>query len=202
MNIKDELSQMHTVFEHIYQHKKWVADYENAPSLSGPGSFPENAEYWLSFLKKFITENKIQTVVDYGCGDFIIYQNFNWGTIDYTGIDISPIAIDLARKNSQNKSNLKFVCEQTLDIPSADLLIIKDVLGHWSGLRTTRRLGDKRFLITDFLSNNLAKFKHIIIVDAAKSVIDDFFPKEFTPKKEIIPFGGSKGKKTLYVYTS
>jgi SAM-dependent methyltransferase len=200
MNLDDELSQMESVFEICYDRKKWIKDYENAPSVSGPGSFPEHAEYWLSRLKNFLQENKIRSVVDYGCGDFAIYKNFDWQDIDYLGIDISPTAIDLAKKNAPDKSNIKFILDKTIDLPKADLLIVKDVLGHWSGLRSTRLLGDKRYLITEFLSLNLKKFKSIIIVDGAKSVIDDFFPDTFKPIIEIIPFGGSKGKKTLYTF--
>lgn len=196
----EELDKMQEVFEKIYLSKKWVKNCENPTSISGPGSFPEVTGNWLTRLQNFVQENQISSVVDYGCGDFVVYKNFDWKTIKYTGIDISPAAIQLAKMNAPSTENFTFICEKTLDLPAADLLIIKDVLGHWSGLRTTRDLGDKRYLITDFLYYNMQKFKYILIVDAIHQVIEEYFPKKFKPAKEVLLFGGPKDKKLLYIY--
>lgn len=196
-----ELDKMQEVFEEIYLTKKWVKGRENPASLSGPGSFPEAVEKWMQRLEIFLKEKNISSVVDYGCGDFAVYKNFDWMNIKYTGIDISQHAIDLAKRNAPSTANFNFICDKTFDLPSADLLIIKDVLGHWNGLRSTRDLGDKRYLITDFLSSNMNKFKFVLIVDAIHQVIEDYFPKKFQPVKEILPFGGTKDKKSLYIYT-
>jgi len=199
--MNNDLDKMQEVFEEIYITQKWVQGRENPESLSGPGSFPEVVVNWINRLQNFLHEKKINSVVDYGCGDFVVYKNFDWMNIQYTGIDISQKAIELAKINAPARENFKFICDKTFDLPTADLLIIKDVLGHWSGLRSTRDLGDKRYLITDFLSSNMPKFKYILIVDAIHQVIEDYFPKKFVPVKEILPFGGTKDKKSLYIYT-
>jgi len=192
---------MKEVFETIYQEQRWVKGRENIESLSGPGSFPSVAINWLEKLKNYIQDNNIKSVVDYGCGDFAVYTNFDWNGVDYLGIDISDTAIKLAERNSIGRATVKFICEDTMTVPTADLLIVKDVFGHWSGLRTTAELGDLRNLITDFLKENLFKFKHVLIVDAHDQVIEDFFPENFKPQEEFVNFGGKKLKK-LYIYKS
>ena len=194
-------SLMKEVFERIYRDRRWVKDRKDIESLSGPGSFPSKAANWLLKLNSYIEENNIKTVVDYGCGDFAMYNEFDWAGVEYLGIDISEIAIDLAKKNSTGRERIKFICEDTMTVTSADLLIVKDVFGHWSGLRTTIELGDQRHLITDFLKENMSKFKHILILDAHQQVIEDFFPDNFNPQEEYVKFGG-KGLKKLYIYKS
>jgi SAM-dependent methyltransferase len=192
---------MKEVFERIYQEKRWVKDREDIESLSGPGSFPSKAVNWLARLNSYIQDNNIKSVVDYGCGDFAIYTNFDWTGVEYLGIDISETAIELAKKNSTGREGITFICEDTMTVPSADLLIVKDVFGHWSGLRTAAGLGDQRPLITDFLKENVSKFKHILILDAHQQVIEDFFLDNFNPLEEHVKFG-RKGLKKLYIYKS
>jgi SAM-dependent methyltransferase len=192
---------MKTVFESIYQEGRWILNRENVESLSGPGSFPSVVGEWISTLKSYVEENSIKSVVDYGCGDFAIYKNFDWSNVDYLGIDISELALELARKNSEGRTTVKFLQQDSLTVPPADLLIVKDVFGHWSGRRSTFDLGDLRHLITDFLKENLHKFKHVLILDAHDQVIEDYFTDEFKPDSKLIRIGTKKYKK-LYIYKS
>jgi len=198
---KKEITFMKDVFETIYQEQRWVKGRENIESVSGPGSYPSVVGEWLSKLQSYIEENNIKSVVDYGCGDFAIYKNFDWSNIDYLGVDISELALNLAKKNSEGRTTVRFLQQDSLIVPPADLLIVKDVFGHWSGRRSTWDLGDLRHLITNFLKENLHKFKHVLILDAHDQVIEDYFIEEFKPESQLIRFGTKKFKK-LYIYKS
>ena len=193
------MKTMSEVFENIYKNKTWVKTIENPSSLSGPGSFPEIVENYLKFIKNLLDIYPIKSVVDYGCGDCAIYKNFDWGNINYTGVDVSSTAINLAKVNLKKQNNVSFFCGEILDLPPADLLIVKDVLGHWSGRKTASGLGDQRSLITEFLNLNKKNFSIILVADGAdRSIIESFLPPEFLEEQLVIRIGG--GKKILYLY--
>lgn len=198
-------------FEKIYKDKAFVDQYENPVSLSGPGSFPENNKNYFLFLKEFLNKNNIKSVVDYGCGDFKLYKDFPWNDIKYLGIDVSETAINIANDYSNN--NIKFLCKETIDLPKADLLLVKDVFGHWlpdsstnidiiKGVKKQKeiQLGDYSNLITDFLNINVSKFKYIIIVDNLNGGIEKYFPESFKHNKIKIRFTGKYVEKDKKVY--
>ena len=198
-------------FEKIYKDKAFVDQYENPVSLSGPGSFPENNKNYFLFLKEFLSKNNIKSVVDYGCGDFQLYKDFPWNDIKYLGIDVSETAINIANNYSNN--NIKFLCKETIDLPEADLLLVKDVFGHWlldsssnvdiiKGVKKQKeiQLGDYSNLITDFLNINVSKFKYIIIVDNLNGDIEKYFPESFKHNKIKIRFTGKYVEKNKKVY--
>jgi|APGre2960657373_1045057.scaffolds.fasta_scaffold59875_2 SAM-dependent methyltransferase len=198
-------------FEKIYKDKAFVDQYENPVSLSGPGSFPENNKNYFLFLKEFLNKNNIKSVVDYGCGDFKLYKDFPWNDIKYLGIDVSETAINIANDYSNN--NIKFLCKETIDLPEADLLLVKDVFGHWlpdsstnidiiNGVKKQKeiQLGNYYNLITDFLNINVSKFKYIIIVDNLNGGIEKYFPESFKHNKIKIRFTGKYVEKDKKVY--
>ena len=198
-------------FEKIYKDKAFVDQYKTPTSLSGPGSFPENNKNYFLFLKEFLNKNNIKSVVDYGCGDFKLYKDFPWNDIKYLGIDVSETAINIANDYSNN--NIKFLCKETIDLPEADLLLVKDVFGHWlpdsstnidiiEGVKKQKeiQLGDYSNLITDFLNINVSKFKYIIIVDNLNGGIEKYFPESFKHNKIKIRFAGKYVEKDKKVY--
>lgn len=188
------MKSMTQVFEEIYKTKAWVNKYTNAPSLSGPESFPGVTATYHALLKNFIEQHSIKSVVDYGCGDNAVYEGFDWNNTAYTGIDVSQTAIDLAQQRYPTHT---YVCTETLDLPAADLLLCKDVLGPWSGIRSTQGLGDQRHLITEWLNLNYDKFPFIIITDGEKSQIDKYFPAHAKFNAQHIMFG--KKQKKIYI---
>jgi SAM-dependent methyltransferase len=186
---------MTEIFEKIYQTGAWVVKHVDPPSLSGPGSFPQYAVEYQKFLKVFLTKNNIQSVVDYGCGDTAVYHGFDWSAIKYTGIDVSATAIKLARDKHPDKN---FICTETMDVPAADMLIVKDVFGHWSGEKSTLGLGNQYHKITEFLNINHHKFKCVLIVDGGE--LGEYFPKDFSYRVEQIKF--KKKTKILHIKES
>ena len=186
------MKSMTEIFEEIYQSGSWVTKHHDPSSLSGPESFPSRAKEYYKFLNQFLSKNSIRSVVDYGCGDTGVYDEFDWQNIQYTGIDVSPTAISRARARHPDKT---FICEETLTVPSADLLIVKDVFGHWSGERSTDGLGNQLHKITEFLNINQHKFRCVLIVDGGD--LSEYFPVEFKYHIEEIKF--LKKTKTLHI---
>src|SRR5215831_14317353 len=58
-------------FDRIYRTEAWGAT-EGEAFCSGFGSEQKYAEPYVAWVKRFIDENRIRTVVDLGCGDFRI----------------------------------------------------------------------------------------------------------------------------------
>ena len=151
---------METTFTNIYENNSWgdnkISDYKGS---SGPGSTIDfNKDNYIPFLKSFITNNNIKSVVDLGCGDFIcgksIYDDLD---VVYKGYDVydSVIKYNMGNHSSEKYSfeTLDF-CNNRESIASADICILKDVLQHW-------RLG-YIYPFLDYLVRS-KKFKFILI---------------------------------------
>ena len=113
------------VFDFIYANNIWK-------SGSGPGSSKHATRDYRKFLQDFLRTNDIRTVVDVGCGDWQFSQHIDWTGIDYLGVDVSKIvASSLSRFCSEN---IRFAALDAVNerLPAADLLLVKDVLQHWS----------------------------------------------------------------------
>jgi hypothetical protein len=72
----------------------------------------------------------------------------------YKGYDIAKTVID-SNKKKHEKENVKFNHITDINkIEPADLLIVKDVMIHWTNER-----------VTDFLTNILPKFKYALLTE-------------------------------------
>jgi len=120
------------VFSTIYETAEWGTN-EDGKGYSGEGSLVKNALPYIKFLKDFIVENKIKSVVDLGCGDWTFTKTIDWSGVDYTGIDVVPSVLQ-NNKRLYSKPNVRFICADAtkVKIPKADLLICKEVLQHLS----------------------------------------------------------------------
>jgi len=98
---------------------------------SGPGSTRTVTRPYRRFLESFIKEHKIKTILDLGCGDMEVMSHVDLGRAKYLGVDV--IAERVAR-NAKNHTGLKFQQGDAREFPldGFDLVIIKDVLQHWS----------------------------------------------------------------------
>jgi len=155
------------VFTTIYDNKLWNDDCKSG---SGFGSDVEyNLDTYIPFLRKFIIDHNIISVVDLGCGDFLcgphIYNDLD---VMYYGYDVYSKIID-TNKNKYINDKYQFQCLDIFNdwenIVSADLCIIKDVLQHWV-LRDIYT-----FLDNICLSN---KFKYILICNCCDQEGDNF----------------------------
>ena len=81
---------MEECFTRVYETNEWGNNHSGEyKGSSGEGSAVDfNKNTYIPFLKKFITNNNIKSVVDLGCGDFrcgkLIYDDLN---VSYIGYD-------------------------------------------------------------------------------------------------------------------
>ena len=160
---------MQAIFTSIYENKHWGDnEAEQYAGSSGTGSSVEaNLLTYAPFLRAFIKLNNIKSVVDCGCGDWrcgpVFYNNL---PITYTGIDAYDKLIEAHKVvHSQHTWMCMDFFGKKEEIPSADLLILKDVIQHW-----------KTAEIYEFLDHITAskKFKYILIVNCCNQTIDDY----------------------------
>lgn len=186
---------MEKTFTLIYETNIWGNNRNNNyKGSSGNGStINYNKNTYIPFLRKFINNNNIKTVVDLGCGDFVcgptIYNNVD---IFYTGYDVYKKVI---QNNSVNNPTEKYkfmhldFYNNREKIVDGDLCILKDVLQHWSL--------DKINIFLEYIIKS-KKFKYILITNCCyqktnntdiligefRPLSCDFFPlKKFNPIK-------------------
>ncbi len=117
------VSDAQKVFSNIYRDNIWGKG-------SGVGSLPEYTAAYRSLVQTFLRDNKIQSVVDFGCGDWQFSKLIDWGEIDYQGFDVVESVI-LENQRAFGRKNIRFqVLNDSSALPPADLLICKDVLQH------------------------------------------------------------------------
>ncbi len=113
-------------FNRIYANDEWEGG-------SGPGSFPEATATYRAFLQDFMKKNSVRSVVDVGCGDWQSSRLIDW---DRRRLQPASMYLPVVLKNTRSfgRSGIRFIegDARTMDLPQADLLIVKDVLQHWS----------------------------------------------------------------------
>jgi SAM-dependent methyltransferase len=115
---------------------------------------PVNAVEYSAFLQNFMHRNAVRSVVDFGCGDWQFSRFVNWAGINYYGTDI---VAELMERNSEifGRENIVFEPFRSLDaLPTADLLLCKDVLQHLPNA-----------LVQQYLDAFKRKFKFLLITN-------------------------------------
>jgi SAM-dependent methyltransferase len=123
---------------------------------SGWGSQPEYNRRYRRFLERFLVYNRVGSVVDFGCGDWAFSRLVNWHGASYLGLDCVPAVIG-RNKELYERGNVRFQVQEFGDyrFPPCDLLIVKDVMQHWSNERVLQFLPFTRqtpfvLLVNDF----------------------------------------------------
>ncbi len=102
---------------------------------SGEGSQSGYSRRYVEVLSNILRQYSIKTVLDLGCGDWSqgFSRHLDWAGIDYTGIDVVRSVVE---KNQKDFGTEKIVFRAANiladELPIADLIILKDVLQHWS----------------------------------------------------------------------
>ena len=161
---------MEQVFTALYEYNYWGNNQhpEYRGSSGGGSDVDYNKNTYVPFLKQFIKERHIKTVVDLGCGDFrcgpLIYNDLD---ITYTGYDAYKKVVDY--HNSQyplpkySFIHLDF-CNQKETIQGGDLCILKDVVQHWSLMNI--------YTFLDYLVKD-RKFKYILLCNCCNQDRDN-----------------------------
>lgn len=150
----EKFNEHSNYFTYVYNVGMWSGGGE---CLSGGGSLPENTIEYREFLQKFIKENNIKEVYDFGCGDWYFSRLIDWSNVKYTGVEVVKSLVDNHNKIYKNK-NIEFVHIENVENfykNQGDLLILKDVLQHWNN--------DE---VTTFLNNMVTNFNYILIINS------------------------------------
>ena len=98
---------------------------------SGAGSDPRWTLAYRGLLETFVEMNGVRSIVDVGCGDWQFSRFLNLDGVDYLGLDVvdAVVARNTARF-ARPGVRFELMPAELSRVPSADLLIVKDVLQH------------------------------------------------------------------------
>jgi SAM-dependent methyltransferase len=107
----------------------WEARYR-AGKTSGSGSRGRLAKYKASEINRIVADHQITSVLDFGCGD-----GFQIGLLDvphYTGLDVSPAALELCRAQFADRAGWRFlpVADRSTWAGRYDMAMSLDVIFH------------------------------------------------------------------------
>ena len=106
----------------------WENRYKQGGN-SGNGSYGQLAAFKAEVLNTFISEHQIGSVIEFGCGDGNQLRLLKCPR--YTGLDVSPTAIEACRRTYASDSSKRFlVAGSTSEYPRATMAISLDVIYH------------------------------------------------------------------------
>jgi hypothetical protein len=146
------MDSMKDRFTYVYDNDIWGG--------SGGGSSVQYLGPYIDWLNKFIKDNNIKSVGDYGCG--ISGFGTSLQKVMYYGVDIVEWVIDYCDLNFSSLQRDYFVIDEPNLTPVCELLIVKDVFMHW---QTSE--------IVTFLDSVIEKHKHIVVVNSIGQTKDN-----------------------------
>jgi len=111
----------------------WEEHYQSG-GTSGPGSYGKLAEFKAEIINSFVKDNKINSVIEFGCGDGNQLSLFK--IPNYIGLDVSKTAVEMCIKRfEKDKSKSFFLYDPDCFIDNhhllkADLALSLDVIYH------------------------------------------------------------------------
>jgi hypothetical protein len=117
-------------------------------SRSGPGSTLDETEKIREKIKNLIKYKDIKSVVDIPCGDFNWMKEIVDSFELYHGGDIVPKCIEEnTKKYGSDKISFSVIDLMGSQIPQCDLLIVRDVIGHYP-------IEDGKKIVENILNSN------------------------------------------------
>lgn len=108
-------------------NKYWERRYKKGGD-SGAGSYNELAEFKGEVVNEFVTDNKIESVIEFGSGDGNQLKYFNFKS--YTGFDVSITAVSICSKKYKSDPSKQFRLLKSYSNEMADLVLSLDVIYH------------------------------------------------------------------------
>lgn len=105
----------------------WENRYKSGGN-SGDGSYGALAAFKTEILNKFVDDNAIRTVIEFGCGDGNQLQLANYPS--YRGFDVSNNAIEICQKKFHDDDHKSFSLVNEYNDEDADLSLSLDVVFH------------------------------------------------------------------------
>jgi len=119
------------VFTQIYADNVWGGRPNEY--VSGQGSNQLHAAQYAEMARRFISHKGLTTVVDLGCGDFVVGRRLQMEGVNYVGVDI----VDELIAHNQREfggPQTRFLCLDIIadELPPGELCLIRQVLQHLS----------------------------------------------------------------------
>src|SRR5687768_17448374 len=151
-HVRNRKLSVKEVFTRIYDTNEWGG--RKGHFCSGSGSSDHHARLYATMVKAFIAERNIRTLVDLGCGDFVVGRELQVPGVKYIGVDIVE---QLVEHNNRNfgSGEISFLCLDIIadHLPDADLCLVRQVLQHLSNSQidaVLRKIGKYRYaLVTE-----------------------------------------------------
>ena len=105
----------------------WQRRYSSGGN-SGAGSYHKLAKFKAEVLNGFVTDKRIESIIEYGCGDGNQLKLLAYPS--YTGFDVSPEAIAQCNKIFSNDKTKTFSLMDDYAGKSAQLTLSLDVIYH------------------------------------------------------------------------
>ena len=135
------------VFTRIYDNSEWGGK----PGDYCSGTRSSHASLYGDMVKSFIRENRVLSVVDLGCGDFVAGRKLLVDGVKYIGVDIVD---SLIRRNQREygSENVSFHCLDIISdpLPDGELCLIRQVLQHLSNSQikaVLRKIGKYNYVM-------------------------------------------------------
>jgi hypothetical protein len=105
----------------------WDKRYQKGRD-SGEGSYGELALFKAKVLNEFVREKGVRSVIEFGSGDGNQLKMSEYPA--YTGVDVSPVAVQMAQQTFQQDNSKKFLTTEEYQGESAELALSLDVIYH------------------------------------------------------------------------
>jgi hypothetical protein len=105
----------------------WVRRYRNGRN-SGTGSYGRLAQFKARVLNEFVRAHHVQSVIEFGCGDGHQLSLADYPA--YTGLDISPHALERCRRRFAHDTTRRFLTLADYNGQTAELALSLDVVYH------------------------------------------------------------------------
>ena len=119
------------LFDEIYREHMWGGTPDKS---SGWGSYGEHSTDYVDFVRDFISQNNIKSILDIGCGDFQVGSRICSAVNQYIGADVSSVIIKQNTVAYSEQKNVQFIVLDVCvnELPQVDLITIREVLQHLS----------------------------------------------------------------------
>ena len=158
------------IFNKIYNNKVWGVNKDGYAN-SGAGSYLPYIIYpYIDVVNSLLFKIKPDSVVDLGCGDFNVGENFTFKIKKYIACDVSSVIIERNKLQYKNLTNVEF---KQLDIssdvlPKGEIAFVRQVLQHLSNNSIKKFIDNvnkfkpyKYILITEHISDSNILIKNI-----------------------------------------
>lgn len=126
-------SVLGAIYVHLHRrhfrgsHDYWIDRYLKGRD-SGEGSYGVYSAFKAEILNRFVKENEVETVIEFGCGDGHQLSKADYPL--YTGLDISEEVLHICRSRFEGDETKQFLNVSEYRGGKAELALSLDVIYH------------------------------------------------------------------------